>query len=412
MTRILFIGFPYSVHAARWVNQLADSGWDVHFFPSIRLTTDIDLHPLFRNLTVHDCAVRQSPRGRGVHLPGAVVWPFRAGERYVRFAASRSRRVRFRSSSQSSRAGRLARLIRRLEPDIVQSLEIQHAGYLASDAKSLLGEGFPTWIATNWGSDIYLFGQMDEHRARIQEVLAGCDYYSCECHRDVDLAKQLGLKGEVLPVLPNAGGFDLGNARAHRQTGPPSSRRLVLVKGYQHWAGRALVALRAVALCADLLGPYRVAVFSASADVEIAAKLVSSKTGVPIDLIPLCSHDEMLRQYGKARVYMGLSISDAISTSFLEAILMGAFPIQSCTACADEWIEDGKTGLIVPPEDPEPIAAALRRALTDDALVDSAAAANEKTAAERMDETAIKPQVIAMYERIVAQGIPPRKGKA
>ena len=32
---------------------------------------------------------------------------------------------------------------------------------------------------------------------------------------------------------------------------------------------------------------------------------------------------------------------------------MGSFPIQSDTACADEWIEDGVSGLIVPPEDPD-----------------------------------------------------------
>jgi len=71
----------------------------------------------------------------------------------------------------------------------------------------------------------------------------------------------------------------------------------------------------------------------------------------------------MLHYYGRARIYIGLSISDAISTSLLEAMVMGAFPIQSCTACADEWIEDGKSGFIVPPEDPHVIAEAIRRAL-------------------------------------------------
>ena len=44
---------------------------------------------------------------------------------------------------------------------------------------------------------------------------------------------------------------------------------------------------------------------------------------------------------------------------------MGALPIQSCTACADEWIVDGRSGLIVPPEDVDVIENALRRALTD-----------------------------------------------
>lgn len=405
MIRILFIGFPYSIHAARWISQVVDSGWDIHFFPSAGRTTESELHPLFRNLTVHDCATRQPGLRREVCFPDALAWPFRAGEQYARFAVSQLRRRWPSILAGAGQAAKLARLIQRLKPDIVQSLELQHAGYLALEAKRLLGKEFPTWIATNWGSDIYLFSHMEEHRAKIQEVLAGCDYYSCECHRDIGLAKQLGFMGRVLPVLPNAGGLDIRKAAALRQPGPSSARSLVLVKGYQHWAGRALVALRAVALCADLLGSHQVAVFSASADVEIAARLVSSRTGVPIDLIPLCSHDDMLRQYGKARVYLGLSISDAISTSLLEALTMGAFPIQSCTACAEEWIRDGHTGFIVPPEDPQPVAVALRRALTDDALVDSAAAANAEIAAERLDERVIRPQVIAMYERIALQEI-------
>ena len=80
---------------------------------------------------------------------------------------------------------------------------------------------------------------------------------------------------------------------------------------------------------------------------------------------------------------------------------MGAFPIQSCTACADEWIVQGENGFIVPPEDPHVIADAIRRAVSDDALVDHAAEVNSRVARERLDENLIRPQVIAMYEKIL-----------
>jgi len=63
-----------------------------------------------------------------------------------------------------------------------------------------------------------------------------------------------------------------------------------------------------------------------------------------------------------------------------------------------------ESGFIVPPEDPEPIAAAIRRAVSDDALVDRAAELNAKVARERLDQDVIRPQVIAMYEKIAAQG--------
>ena len=81
---------------------------------------------------------------------------------------------------------------------------------------------------------------------------------------------------------------------------------------------------------------------------------------------------------------------------------MGAFPIQSGTACANEWIEHGKSGLIVPPEDPHDIAQAIRRALADDALVDSAAELNANTARLRLEQGMIKSQVVKMYQEILA----------
>ena len=258
------------------------------------------------------------------------------------------------------------------------------------------------WIATNWGSDIYLFGRLSAHKEKIRQVLTNCDYYSCECFRDVELAKAYGLKGKTLPVFPNTGGFDLEKIYKFRQPGLTSERRLIMLKGYQGWAYRALVGLRALERCADILKGYTVAVYLGfTKEVKIAAELFSHSTGIPVKMIPYTSHDEILRYHGQARVSIGLSISDAISTSFLEALVMGSFPIQSWTACADEWIEDGKTGLLVPPEDPDVVEKAIRRALTDDELVNRAAEENWRTAIERLDASKLKEKVINFYGEVI-----------
>jgi len=81
----------------------------------------------------------------------------------------------------------------------------------------------------------------------------------------------------------------------------------------------------------------------------------------------------------------------------LESIAMGAFPIQSNTSCADEWIVDGKSGFIVPPEDPEIIASALRKAISDNNLIDNAASINEETAKKYLDYGVIREKVIKFY---------------
>jgi hypothetical protein len=280
-------------------------------------------------------------------------------------------------------------------------MEIQAGGYLTLDAYECIKTKFPPWIVTNWGSDIYLFGRLSEHTSKIQKVMETCDYYSCECHRDVKLAQKFGFKGQVLPVLPNSGGLDFNKISNLRHPGPVSSRRRIILKGYQSWAGRALVGLRAIERCADLLQNYEIIIFSATPDVMIAAELFQKTTGIKTTIIPIGTpHIDILKQHGKARIYIGLSIGDAISTTAIEAIAMGAFPIQSLTSCLDEWIENGRTGMLVPPDDPDVIETALRKALTDDDLVDMASENNYQLAKERLDHISIKNKVIGLYQTI------------
>ena len=368
--RILFIGMPDSIHVARWIDLLRPCGWDLHFFPAYSEA----IHPELRGVTVHDLGSRSG-------VPNA-------------FARKLIERFR---PDWNDRAHRLARAIERVKPDIVHSLEMQHAGYLTMETRRLL-RGFPTWIISIYGSDLYHFGRFAEHAPKIRDVLTACDAFVCECRRDVGLAREFGFAGEVWPVLPVTGGFDVQALARHRAPGPTSARRTIALKGYQHWAGRALVGLEAIGLCADVLRGYRVAVYLGD-DVTTAVESLGYATGLRIDLVPRSSHDEMLRLHGESRVSIGLSISDGISTSALEALVMGSFPIQSDTSCADEWYVDGVSGMKVPAEDPHAVAAALRRAVTDDALVEAAAELNAGIAAERLDKSVIAPLVIESYER-------------
>ena len=100
---------------------------------------------------------------------------------------------------------------------------------------------------------------------------------------------------------------------------------------------------------------------------------------------------------------IALSISDGLPSSLVEAMALGAFPIHSSTSCASEWIAPGTTGILVSPEDPAEAAAALKTALSDDALVDSAADLNRRVVCEYLDANVIAPQAIAMYRSIVGR---------
>ena len=395
--RILFVGFPYSVHAARWTSLVAQEGWDLHFFPS---QDNNYIHPGFRNISVWSGYSRHRPRQCHDSLRMVGLWPFATNEAVVR------RLLPLLGPSWFDRAEWLAWVIRMIEPDIVHSLEFQHAGYLAYTAKHRSNRPFPTWIATNWGCDIHFYGRFAEHRVKITEILRECDYYSCECERDIALARQLGLRGVALPVLPNSGGLDLDDAASLRQPGPSSTRRIIAVKGYHRHLHRAQVALRALAICADVLHDYTIRVYSPETEelIEIQAELIAAETGLVIELMPPVSHDEMLRLHGSARISISLSLSDGICTSMLEAMVMGSFPIQSNTACANEWVEDGVTAFLVPPEDPHTIADRIRQAIACDRLIDQAAALNSAMAEKRLDRSQIKRVAVEeFYQRVFAE---------
>ena len=263
-----------------------------------------------------------------------------------------------------------------------------------------MGRSFPTWLATNWGSDIYYYQRFDGHRRQIRRLLENIDYYSCECERDVKLAREFGLKGKAMRPFPNAGGIDLTLAKELRSRVRTSSRRLLVVKGYQHFAGRALTALDALERCADALRSFDVVLFSVTREVAERARDLRRRGILNIWASEYLPHKQMLGLHSRARVYLAVSISDAISTSMLEALAMGAFPIQTNTSCCDEWIADGESGFIVDPEDVEGIAESVRMAVTDDQLVDHAAELNWATVEKRLDQRNVAWKIHELYESI------------
>lgn len=431
--RVLFVCMQNSPHAGRWINNLSGRGWDLHLFP-------LDHQPVLpkiRGVTVHRPflrvdraralgAPRTSPSKwwHGMEAAEAATHPNCLPIKTI-FPLPIAYRVEARLSLVQVRTGEseatspllygpwtLARLIRKLKPDLIHSMEFQHCGYNVLAARRYIRHGFPSWLATNWGSDIFHFRQEAGHRAQIQRLLKQIDFYSCECQRDIGLARELGMTAKVLPVMPNSGGFELTAAAALRSEVPTSQRRTIMLKGYQHFAGRALTALAALERCADVVKDFEVVIFAPSPEtIQRAEELRASTPIKNITVIPFAPHDEMLRMHARARVYLGVSVSDAISTSALEAMAMGAFPIQTNTSCIEEWFEHGKGGYLIPPDDIELIAERIRSALTDDQLVDQAATINWEVIESRLDERLMERQVWAFYDEIFA-GLDDRSGQS
>jgi glycosyltransferase involved in cell wall biosynthesis len=392
--RILIVGMAESVHVARWLNQISGQGWDVHLFP----VSENPLHVKLSGVTVHTRTRRRLPELDPSVRRRGIPWPLPRG--WVRFAHTLERLPRM------SRASRLARVIRALRPDIVHSLEMQHAAYLTLESRRLLGsEPFPPWIYSSWGSDLYFFRSQNGHADRIKAVLSSCDYLITDCERDRLLAAELGFKGTFLGVFPGPGGFDVERMRCFRLPPPVSVRRTIALKGaHDEWVGRALVALEALRRLARELGEHEVVIYSVGPNVRDAAEHVARTTKVRITILPYSDPDEIVALMGRARIAVAVNISDGTPNTMLEAMIMGALPIQSDTVSTREWISDGENGLLVPPEDTDALERALRRALSDDALVERAARLNEQLTATRIAYPLVAPRVVELYRRVAREG--------
>lgn len=395
--KFLIVAMSESVHTVSWVEQINGQGWEIHLFPSIHTRAATQQFP--SNIIVHRPYFIQNMKKYTSLRELSLInrWIYKIVRYFKKPLA-----MFLDYFVIDRRTDRLVKLIKKIKPDIIHSMEFQNAGYLVLEAKKRFRGEFPTWLATIWGSDIYLFGRLDKHKAKVQEVLNECDYFSCECLRDICLAIKQGFKGKVFPPSPVTAGFDLKKIVRWRKT-QTSKRKIIMLKGYQGIFGRNLIGLRALERCKDLLKGYKIFIYlmEPGSPMEMAAELFNKSTGVEIEFIPLRTpKDEIMKLHGRARISIGLGVSDGISVSFLEAMVMGSFPIQSNSSCSNEWASPNKGAFYVPPEDSDVVAKAIRKALTNDKLVDNAARLNWQTAIEKLDYTKLKQKAINLYEKI------------
>ncbi len=95
--------------------------------------------------------------------------------------------------------------------------------------------------------------------------------------------------------------------------------------------------------------------------------------------------DDVLREtVQKSHIYVSMSLSDGTSTSLLEAMACGVFPIVSDIPQNREWIDTATgNGVLVPLRHPEALAGALRRAIAEPEMRERAAGPNRERVVER-----------------------------
>ena len=377
--KVLIVGMLDSIHLARWLSQFRNSNIEFLVFPSKtfrailpKLIQLVDEHSNFKLIYL--------PFHR--KLSGDIDFAlFGIFKNFFRF---------------NLRSRYLEKVLCKFKPQFLHALEIQGGGYLCDDLALPQSKTYKL-ITTNWGSDIFYFRHIPEDLVRIKSVLSKSDYYSAECQRDYMLAKSLGFKGVQLPCIPNAGGFtDVELAKVKTLS---SKRTNIVVKAYGGSFGRGGLAIDVLQYILTEFPDTTTFLYSVTDDLMNSVTELSNahpgRVGFSTQRRPM-GYDELKSIFLRSRVYVGCSISDGISTSFLESLITGAYPIQTNTSCAGEWLKKGAIGTLIPLEE-KALADALRQALTSDYLVDEAQKSNLRVSIEHLGYEKISQIAITFY---------------
>ena len=379
--KILIIGMVDSIHLSRWLKQFEETNLTFVIYPSRK----------FRSINSELKKLLMSNSKANFKFITICNSKFLTGYLdYVYFE------ILSKLIPKIHRAKKMARLLEKEKFDYIHSVEIQSAGYLLNDiSEKVIGKS--KIIVTNWGSDIYYFRKFPEHSKQITRVLSIAHFYSAECKRDYDLAREFGFKGIELPCIPNAGGFKLEQYR--NKISPTSKRNQICIKGYGGIFGRADIPLNLIIPIALEFPNIRFFIYSVTKDILpiISNFPVALKSRIKVSTIrDRLSNDQILDEFLKSRIYLGSSESDGISTSFLQALITGTFPIQTNTSCASEWISRGANASIIP-LDSTLMYNKIRGALLNDQMVDNASEINFKVARKYLDYEVVKKKAFKFY---------------
>lgn len=376
--KVLVVGMVDSIHLARWLSQFEGSDIEFTIFPSKRFKF---IHEKMLNL------VRNNPR---IDFAGGL------GNYLLRYSGYFDF-LFFELIKSDLRSRSLTRILKKTKFDYVHALEIQGAGYLAENALREINNK-PKLILTNWGSDIFYFQSIPEHLKKIRFALKAADFYSAECVRDYRLAKLYGFTGKELPCIPNAGGFDESEFNLPKIK--TSERNGIVVKSYGGRFGRGNLAIEAISDILPTNPKISVYFYSVTKDLEESVSKLKHAYPDRVNFSTLnrpLTHEKLREIFLNSRIYIGCSISDGISTSFLEALIYGAYPIQTDTSCANEWVEKGIKASLVSLEI-NSVKATLETALIDNGLVDHAFAENLEVARRELTRKKIKILALQFYD--------------
>jgi glycosyltransferase involved in cell wall biosynthesis len=397
--KILFIGLAESTHTISWIDLLDQSELNVRLFalPSGLPPEDWPV----RTYVTLDTILELDRRTRARLYPARR--PSRA-ERLLRRYVSQFLGVKRDLNPERW----LAEVVVQWQPDIIHTLGLDPAGYFYFNARKGYDlSGLGKWVLQlRGGSDLTLSRLDPEVSPRISQVLSECDQLLSDNQENYRFALEMGLKKEQIAALgtvPGTGGIDV-RSFPHAWHGLPSTRRMILwPKAYECPWSKALPVFDAIKRIWDQIQPCKIYMLAMNSEARMWYWTLPEQIRQNCCIEDRIPRDGVLELMLQARVMLAPSLVDGTPNSMFEAMASGAFPILSPLETIRPLFENEDSVLFARNLYPHEIAEALQRAMTDDALVDRAAARNLEIVSRIADRSKVRPRVIQYYEMLAKE---------
>jgi len=314
--RLVYLADAPYVHTRRWVEHFVWAGWDTHV---------ISFRP--------------------AQIDGA----------HVHYIAGLERIGKLRYLAH---AGRVRRLVRDLQPDILHALHLTSYGLLAG-----VCEVRPRLVSV-WGTDILEApGRTPFHLLITRYALSKADHVTATGFRLANATLRYAPRGKPVTVVPY--GVDLTRFRPARNGARAegvvigSVGRLSREKGLDDLLRAAAQLIKRgapirVVLAGD--GPERARLIKLAQQLEIETR---------VDFRGEVAHDQVPAVLNELDVFVMPSRAEGFGVAALEAAAMELPVVASRVHGIPDVVSDGATGLLVPPGDIASLADAISRLVSD-----------------------------------------------
>jgi L-malate glycosyltransferase len=322
--RIAFIGNLTNVHMRRWAGHFAGLGHDVHVITTIQAT-------------------QEQASGLTVHFLGAPRTSIPLASTLL-VAASLPRQ-----------AVRLRRLLQAIGPDVV------HVHYLNEAAVWAVIAGAKPLVVTAWGSDIVVSTERSWARRRAVEYVLHMRERLLQLGTPASRAEIIFFGTDVKKYSPAARSDEI------RAKFAPNGESLIISTRSLEPIYDIPTLLRSIPLLLRK-HPRTVVLIGGTGSLAESLHALARDLGVEqaVRFIGRQDQSALPGLYASADVYVSTALSDGgIAASTAEAMACETPVVITDVEDNAQWVQDGTSGLLVPPKNPEALASAVGRLLSN-----------------------------------------------